>query len=131
MECGIRWREVGDEYDWGEAIAVLDSEPPWGPLSRARNPKTWVWYLPGFDQLQSAVELLQIGNVQRGNASQTPKSKFPKRMRRPWDKRERVGEKKLKGTPIRMDLMDRALKLREDYLARKREKKESETLKDR
>lgn len=50
------------------------------------EPKQWFWRNPMFDLVASAVELLSIGNVQRGNQSKAKRSAFPKRIPRPWDK---------------------------------------------
>jgi len=60
------------------------------------NPKTWIWGVPGYDELVTIVELLATGNVQRGNASGAKRSDFPQRIRRPYDERD-VVEKKTVG----------------------------------
>jgi len=54
-----------------------------------------VWSLPGYDELVTMLELLATGNVQRGNASGAKRSDFPKRIKRPYDERDIVDEKKI------------------------------------
>lgn len=93
--AGIRWDSIGEVHTWDEVISLLSCAPPWGPLSRALNPKEWVWSLPGYDELVTMLELLATGNVQRGNASGAKRSDFPKRIKRPYDERDIVDEKKI------------------------------------
>lgn len=112
LEMGLRWSEVGYSCDWQDIISALESEPPWGPIHRAKEPKNWLWGLPGYDELVSLLEMTAAGNVQRGNQSGAKKSEFPKRIRRPWDERDTVNERKLGGTKVSLEEMDRLLEER-------------------
>lgn len=94
--AGIQWHSIGETHTWDEVISVLTCSPPWGAIQRAMNPKTWIWGVPGYDELVTVVELLATGNVQRGNASGAKRSDFPQRIRRPYDERD-VVEKKTVG----------------------------------
>lgn len=94
--AGIQWHNIGDTHTWDEVISVLTCAPPWGPIQRAMNPNTWIWGVPGYDELVTIVELLATGNVQRGNMSGAKRSDFPQRIRRPYDERD-VVEKKTVG----------------------------------
>lgn len=86
IERQERWREVGsDEFTWSDCWALVRTLPYDSPLHREQDPKTWFWRNPMFDLVTSAVELLAVANVQRGNPSRASRSKFPKRIPRPWD----------------------------------------------
>ena len=93
--AGVVWSQIGERHTWEEVISILTCAPPWGPLHRALNPKEWVWGIPGYDELVAIAELINVGNVQRGNASGAKRSDFPKRVRRPYDDRETVEETKV------------------------------------
>lgn len=98
LEYGIRWRYIGeDEFDWDDVVAVINTEPAWGPINRAILANDWAWALPGYNELVLLSELLSVGNVQRGNQSGAKRSDFPDRVRRPWDNREVVDERKIGG----------------------------------
>lgn len=109
---GLRWSDIGYTCDWNDVIVALDSEPPWGPIHRTRDPKNWLWGLPGYDEIITLVELIATGNVQRGNQSNAKKSDFPKRITRPWDERSTVNERKLGATQVPLEEMDRMLDAR-------------------
>lgn len=64
------------------------------PYMRASDPN-WYWRDPLFDLVLSVVETLQVANVQRGNPSGASRSKFPERVKRPWD--NKGGTKKIGG----------------------------------
>lgn len=87
---------------WGDILAVIYTEPPGGPISRAQDPEDWKWYLPGYDQLQTITEQLATANVLHGNQSGAKKSELPERAPRPWstDKETEVKEFKMDPTPL-------------------------------
>lgn len=107
MEYGLRWRNIGIRPDttWADVIAVLETEPPWGVVTRAILGSDWVWALPGYNELVTLAELTAAGNVQRGNQSGAKRSDFPKRIRRPNDEREIVDQKKIGKTSVDASLM--------------------------
>lgn len=86
LEFGISWDDVIHGGYWNDVVAVLETEPPWGPLHRAHEPENWFWYVPGFDDLVNISEMVTVANGQRANVK---KSQMPKRRERPWDKRKR------------------------------------------
>lgn len=84
LEYGLYFERAGEPgNEWSLIDAVLSTDPPWGPVSRAINGDKWVWYLPGFDQLQSLVESSALAMYQRAQKKPTG---F-KRARRPWDEK--------------------------------------------
>lgn len=63
----------------------MESEPPWGPISRAREPEDWYWWVPGYDELRRVMELLAVANAQRGGAK---RHEMPEPATRPWEKKK-------------------------------------------
>lgn len=95
LECGLDWNRAGQPgHTWDLIQAVVESEPPWGPINRAVHGENWIWYLPGFDNLQTVMEGTVLALYQRAGKKATD---F-KRAKRPWE----VKERKLKAvaTPI-------------------------------
>ncbi|MFJ3030945.1 hypothetical protein ACIP5Z_01710 [Rothia terrae] len=83
MEFGLRWPGEWEYFtDWDYIIAACESEPADGPIHRAKNPKDWKWYVPGFHEQVLQIELLATANWQRAGG----KGKKPKPAPRPWDK---------------------------------------------
>lgn len=83
LECGLSWETI---TNWADALAAVETEPPWGPLHRAREPKNWFWYIPGFDDLVNISEMVTVANAQRSGMK---RSQMPRRRERPWDKKSR------------------------------------------
>lgn len=85
LEFGLRWPR-DDEYfqDWDLIVAAVETEPPDGPIHRAKNPKTWHWYVPGYHEQVLQNELTAVANWQRGGG----KGKRPKPATRPWDEKK-------------------------------------------
>lgn len=98
---GLDWDSVYGGGYWDDAIAAIETEPPWGPVHRAEKPDEWVWYVPGYDEILRLVELTNIANIQRGNQSQAERSAFPKFIKRPWDKAKQV--KKIATTKMKTE----------------------------
>jgi hypothetical protein len=84
LEFGLRWPRADEECDWwDEMISAVETEPMDGPLHRARNPKDWHWYVPGYNEQVTLVELTATANWQRAGG----KGIRPKPAKRPWDKK--------------------------------------------
>lgn len=107
LEFGIRWRSVGEDptTTWDDVVAILETDPPWGTVTRAILGSDWIWAIPGYNELVSLIELTAIGNVQRGNQSGAKRSDFPKKVRRPNENREIVDQKKIGKTAVNSQLM--------------------------
>lgn len=73
--------------NWRNIVAVVVTEPEWGPIHRAENPTEWFWYVPGVDNLQTVKELLAVANLQR--AGEKGKLSAFRPAPRPWDKNTR------------------------------------------
>lgn len=87
IELGLRWDEAGKKRNtWGDILAVIESEPPDGPIHRASDPKEWIWYTPHFNQIQTISELIATLTVLIGNMSGAKERDMPERAKRPWDK---------------------------------------------
>lgn len=96
------WPGPDEVPDWRALVEAIENEPPWGPLHRAREPRDWKWYVPGYDELVTLMELTRMGNVQRGGGK---KQDLPKRIPRPWDKTE----KQLTATVVAPEVIDKRL----------------------
>lgn len=87
IECGLRWSDIGEDRHttWREVLAVVETEPPWGPISRVKDSKEWVWYIPGYNELVTLLEQTILAGYQRAGK----KANGFKPARRPWDKKRR------------------------------------------
>lgn len=84
LELGLEWPRTDAEFvDWEPLIAAVETEPMDGPIHRAKNPKDWVWYVPGYNEQMMLVELTAVANWQRAGG----KGQRPKPAKRPWDKK--------------------------------------------
>lgn len=82
----MEWHRAGEPGNtWDLMISVIETDPPWGPVARALNGDDWVWYIPGYNNLQTLVETSVLAMYQRANKKPT---NF-KRAVRPWEKKER------------------------------------------
>lgn len=85
LEFGLRWpRRDALFVDWEPILAVIESEPADGPIHRAKNPKDWHWYVPGYHETVLINELTAVANWQRAGG----KGARPKPVKRPWDKNQ-------------------------------------------
>lgn len=105
LEFGLEWRRAGELGNtWDLMVAVCATEPPWGPINRAQAGDDWVWYLPGFDSLQTLTEATVLSLYQRAHKKATD---F-KRAKRPWEKVKR----KLKAAVMPIEQFDDFFKSR-------------------
>lgn len=105
LEFGLEWNRAGEPGNtWDLMVAVCATEPPWGPINRAQAGDDWVWYLPGFDNLQTLTEATVLSLYQRARKKATG---F-KRAKRPWEKVKR----KLKASAMPIEAFDEFFKSR-------------------
>lgn len=99
LEFGMEWHRAGEPGNtWDLMVAVIETEPPWGPVNRAEAGQDWIWYLPGFETLQTIAEGTVLSLYQRAHKKATD---F-KRVKRPWE----IVKRKLEGAVMPIEQFD-------------------------
>lgn len=76
--------------NWANIYAAIKTAPPGSPLHIAQDPKDWVWGTPYYSELVNIVDLLRVGNLQRGGDESGLKKFEPRR--RPGEQNDDNGE---------------------------------------
>lgn len=90
IRAGVRWRDIGSSgFSWGDAIALVENLPWNDPLAIAMRPEEWAWDNPDRDVLVSILDVLVQINAKTLTPREVGRSRMPKRIPRPWDRRKR------------------------------------------